>query len=270
MLRFKKSAVLTSLGAAVMLLVTSSFVRAQTRFFVDPGYDLFQTMGAGTSFNGIGFQGVPLKTFNFGNGSQGVGLTDTIIQRTQQAAAPGGGTGGTDLMVKALQLRSQNKVQLGNQLTYLFATLNTSDPAKNQGHMTINFNGNGTGGTFSSFFDVFFDLRAGGVHGKIVDDLIEPGHTGPFDINLSTSTVNNWGRTPPPGAEVITGVNSILNKTDTTHDFWVMGTLQHDASGAAHHLVTTAPVPEGGMFLQFGALMMICGGFLLRRQRRHA
>ena len=69
---------------------------------VAAGYELYESQ-PGTGFNGIAFQGVPLGTYNFGNGPQNTFQTDTIIQR-MAAATPSNMTVSTALV--ALQLQS--------------------------------------------------------------------------------------------------------------------------------------------------------------------
>jgi hypothetical protein len=242
--------------SAILALAAPGAARAQAApFCVLPGYDLLQTDPTGTIFMGVNFKGVPLGTFDFGKGPVATGLTDTIVQRLQTATAPGGGSSTINIQLVALQLESVTPVNGHN----LFATLDQQQAST--GAMTINFNGAGTGGTFSSFFDVFFDLH--------VDSLNGPLAMPPVDLQLSSSG-DAWGRTPPAGAEIIDGVNNHLDGKDNVWDFWVPGEVQHDASGAAKHLVkgalTGVPEPSTMAFLMAG--LMAGGGFARRRTRR--
>jgi hypothetical protein len=82
---------------------------------IAPGFDLFETIPADTTFTGLGnLMGVPLVTFNFGGtvGVQNTGATDTIIQRTAAAtvASPPGTATAISIAVVALQLETVTPV----------------------------------------------------------------------------------------------------------------------------------------------------------------
>lgn len=223
------------IGGALALCAVGA-VRAQADYTVHSGYDLFQTDPSSTIFNGVNFQGVPLGTYNFGGGPVGVGNTDTIIQRTQDAVAAGGSSATINAQIVALQLESVAPVN-GHTL---FLTL---DPTMaSTGQTTINFNSNGTGGTFSSFFDVFFDLHTDSLNGTIEQK---------GDIKLM-SDGGMWSRIAPPGAVTINGINNLLDGVDTNQDFWS----------------TTSSIPEPA-YLQMGTLLTfgLLGAWRIRRSK---
>jgi len=109
------------------------------------------------------------------------------------------------------------------------------------------------------FFDVFFDIRKGGLSGPIAlfDNLV-----------LSSSGVP-WSHFPPPGAIEITDVNRFLNGTNRDADFWAMGPFQESHPSGATHVVTAAAVPEPGSFslLAIGALACLARRIFSRRLR---
>jgi hypothetical protein len=202
---------------------------------VDAGYDLFASPVG--SFPGLGtLVGVPLGTFNFGSGLVPVGNTDTIAQRlTDVTVAAVGNTGTIPLLLRTLQLETTAPVNFGgNGLDNYFMTLQSArgGPATT-GLMSITFLST-TNGTFSSFFDVFFDIRKGSLAGPIVfaSDLV------------ATNTAAPWGRVPPPGAVTIPGVNFNLDGTDSDKDFWPATAFTYSYPNSAFEVLTNATVPE--------------------------
>ena len=110
-------------------------------------------------------------------------------------------------------------------------------------------------GTFDSFFDVFFDLRFGGVTGPIVMST---------DLGL-TSTGTHWGHGPVPGSLLIDGVNhDLAGPGDPSHDFVPLGSVI-ERKGPDFHVVqpSGAIVPEP---MAFGQVLL--GVFLLGASRR--
>jgi hypothetical protein len=214
----------------ILLVVTvavlfASSVWASPIVNVLPGYDLFETTD-GTNLNGIPLQGVPLGSYNFGGsiGVQSVGNADTIVQRLQTATAPSvPGTAPTiNLQMLALQMETVTPVDLGAGLNNYFVTLQSvrGGPATT-GMMDITF-ANSAGGTFNSFFDVFYDIRVGALNGPIVNS---------SDLTL-TGTANTWSRTPPPSAVTINGVNIDLNGVNSNSDFWPTPPVTESHPGA--------------------------------------
>jgi hypothetical protein len=222
---------------------------------VAPGYDLFQTM-TGSSFPGLGdLMGVPLGMYNFGGaiGNQNVGMTDTIIQRTQAATvtAPGAiaypvTAGAISLSVVALQLETTQMVNFGgNGLANYFVTLTPA--VASTGTMTITFS-SAAGGTFSSTLDLNLDIHKGALNGPVVDSLTNV---------MLTNSGAAWGRIPPPGAEVIKGVNSMLNGKDTSQDFWPVPPVTEVHPGGGAHVVMDASTPEPSTWIMLLTAVVI-------------
>ncbi len=240
--------------------------RAQpTTFDVAAGFDLFQTQ-PGTQFDfgggAVPLVGVPLGTYNFDNllgrnlGVQNVGsVTDTIIERNSAAIPaspppPGAGSSATiNLTMLALQLETASPIDLGMGLHNYFITLQSVHGGQaTTGSMTITWNGDGLSGTFSSFFDVFFDIRQDSLTGPIVSS---------SDLML-TSSGTPWSFSPPAGAEQIFGVNEYLHNYpdmnppppnvpfDRSQDFWPATFLPPPPFGP-----TTNPPFQGQPFQPF-------------------
>jgi len=233
--------------------------RAAGSLTVAEGYDLFAS-GEGTSFPGLGaLAGVPLGTFDFGSGPVPVGDSDTIVHRLDPVTVAAiGDTGTTRLEMLALQLVTAAPVDFaGNGLDNYFVTLQSArgGPAT-LGSMDITFSSL-EGGTFSSFFDVFFDIRKGSLAGPIVlsDELRLTNDGAP------------WDRVPPPGAVLIQGVNYLLNGTDNGQDFWPVTPFQEVHPNGARHVVTTGMVPEPSAWVM-GATAVVVGLACARWRRR--
>ncbi len=226
---------------------------------VAPGFDLFQT-SAGTTFNGFDFKGVPLGTYNFGGsvGTQPTGLTDTILQRTSAVTSTVGNSGTTPLVVEALQLESTSLINFGGAgLDDYFVTLqSTHGGTASTGSLSITFNAVGSG-TFSSSFDVFFDIHKHALDGPIIYS---------SDFTLSAAPNNMWSSTAPAGSVIISGANYHLNGTDSTQDFFPIGVTQHDSSGAAHHYTMPANTPEPWQYGLVSSAALGVFAFLRRRQ----
>jgi hypothetical protein len=95
----------------------------------------------------------------------------TIIQRTEAVTSP---SGATPVLVDALQLMSTTKTTVFDRLIpadFYCVTLDPNDTST--GTMTINFNGAGTGGTFTSTLDIWIDIHYGSLTGAVVN----PGGT---------------------------------------------------------------------------------------------
>jgi len=231
---------------------------------VDAGWDLFETTQP-TTFMGVSFTGVPLGNFDFGGtaGNQSTGSSDTIIERQGPATVPNTPPSDTappiDIEFVGLQLKSVDPADFGAGLDDHFITLQPGTPST--GQMSITFD-DVFGGTFDSFINVAFDLRIGALNGPIIFSDV---------LQLSANSVP-WGRTAPPEAFLINGVNYLLNGFDNTADFWAGGpnggpwssfTEQHPSG--AKHTVHTATVPEPGSLLLFGSGFV---GLIGSRSRR--
>jgi hypothetical protein len=114
--------------------------------------------------------------------------------------------------------------------------------------ITLGRAGDGTAalpdGTFSDFFDVFFDIRKSSLAGPIV-----------FSSDLVyTNVAASWDATNPPGAFIFTGLvgnqNADLhtNKISTQMDFFPVGILSRTAPNGAVFTMqeASAAVPEPG------------------------
>jgi len=205
---------------------------------VNQGYDLLVTQ-SGTNFSGVDFQGVPLGTFDFGAGPVNVGDTDTIIQRLADATVATAGLSATvAAQINALQLMSTAPTDFGLGADFYYITLQSvRGGPTTSGTITITFDPASTPsnqfGTFSSFFDVFFDIRKGSLNGPIALS---------SELTL-TSAGNAWTHVAPTGAILIDGVNNNLNGTNNLNDFWPVGTIQEMHPGVGVHAVRAVPEP---------------------------
>lgn len=246
---------LSMLVVALAAGVSPSESRAD--LIVARGWDLFQTE-PGTMFNGVPFTGVGLGSFDFGApvGVQNLGdLVDTIVQRKADATV---GSPTIPIELVALQLVSTMPVDFGAGLGLHFITLQSvrGGPAS-AGQMTIN--GLATEGdphgTFSSFFDVFFDLRIGALNGPII-------FSGQDTINSSNVP---WRHQPNLGDLLIPGVNFRLGDGSGNQDFFPIGVFTEQGALARHIVQTANPEPSSIVLAGIGATAL-CGFRLRRRQ----
>lgn len=245
--------------ATLVLAGLSLPLRSHATSIIQTGWDLLATQ-PGTQFMGVPFQGVPIGSYDFGGGLQNVGNADTIVQRLATANGP---AQTIPIELVALQLKSVIPVDFGLGVGIYYITLQSDrgGPAS-PGSMTINFGPEANPhGTFDSFFDVFFDLRLGGLDGPIAFS---------GDLPL-TSTSTPWTHLAPSGAVLIDGVNHNLNNSNNGEDFWSGGTITHEhPNGLGTHVVDMAKrVPDTGTTL---SLLMIaigicsCGQFIKKSQ----
>jgi len=196
---------------------------------IDAGYDLFSTDPSGTTFGGVNFQGDPLGAYNFGGGSVNVGNTDTIIQRLSTVTVPASGSVNVNIQVDAMQLESVSPM-FGAQNGFL--NLDGSQLSSDTGSLAINANG-----TFTSFFDVFFDIQAGSLTG-----------TTEATGSLSVTGSGDWVSTPS-GWYVTSSSYDVTPQLSTGSANWPT------ASESGVMTLTTA-VPEPGTMIA-GALMLL-------------
>lgn len=188
---------------------------------IGPGFDLFESVqGTQVAVPGVGI--VPLRGLAFGPGS-----TDTIVLRKSGIDPfPVGGSGSVPIEIVALSLVSVNPISVASNFFDLHILVNqpiedipasggdddgtceageTCRPAAGSalpqtslppstGMATIRHE-NANGGTFDSFFDVFFEIRLTPVGG----DVNHP--VGPVDIGRISfqSTGGHWCHDPLPG-----------------------------------------------------------------------
>ena len=208
---------------------------SQASSTVFAGFDLFQT-GGGTTFMGVPFVGVPLGSFDFG-GSIGIkptGLTDTIVHRFGSSIGPGL-TAPVPIELAGLQLVSAVPFSFGLEpadFHYITLQKNRSLLEGGPGPFSTGFITVTVGpeapahGTFDSFFDVYFDLRHGGLTGAI-------DTSGMLTMSSSGST---WSHTAPPGSVLIPDANYLLNGTSTSNDFMPFSVMESHPSGAMHNV----------------------------------
>ena len=144
-------ALLMGVALVVGLFVTSKSTAAPNSFPVAAGNDEFETAGDGSTLHN--FAGSPIPANFFGTGSlayggqvilQGVPLTsgsnvDTIIQRTQAVAGPGGST---PIAMTALSLKGTGPITVtysNNTTEQWNVKVGLSDYKASGGTMTINF-----------------------------------------------------------------------------------------------------------------------------------
>ena len=144
-------AFLMGLALVAGLFVTSKSKAAVNSFPVAAGNDEFETAGDGSTFHN--FAGSPIPANFFGTGSlayggqvilQGVPLTsesnvDTIIQRSQSVAGPGGST---PIAMTALSLKGTGPITVtysNNTTEQWTVKVGLSDYKTSGGTMTINF-----------------------------------------------------------------------------------------------------------------------------------
>jgi MYXO-CTERM domain-containing protein len=267
-----------------LLCVLGSPGVGQASFMIEPGFDLFRST-ENTVFDGIPLVGVPLGTFNFGPpiGVRNVGDASTIVERQAAAAAPGPGPApAIPIELVALQLMSQNPVDLNPDPGVvdehlLFVTLQSERGGEaSTGEMVITFNddhsGPGPHGTFTSFFDVFFDIRIDSLNGPIITSGQLPLQSCADEPPPTDECADRnvpWSHLPPDHARLITGVNFLLNGVNRQGDFWPGAGLpggefcEDSPEFPRHDCVTPASkVPQPAALVLFGL-----GLFALGRRR---
>jgi hypothetical protein len=238
-----------------LLLVLGSRPGLATVMEVLAGSDYLVTQ-PGTMFAGVPFMGVAF----------GPGGSDTIVNRLDNVNVTGG-SGTTPLVLANLELQSAVPADFGLGTGTYFITLQSArgGPAS-AGAMVItqtsaddNTPANPEG-TFNSFFDVFFDVRLGGINGPIALS---------SDLMLASSGTQ-WDANPLPTDFLVTGPRGDVSANDHTGkirnvdiydmDFFPVGVIT-ESGGGDTHVVTTAQSPEPGTFLltMIGGLLVLLG-----------
>jgi hypothetical protein len=245
------------LGAIAFLGVTMPAqavgVRLGSDYFVTHPGTAFDLDGPG-GMDPVDFQGNPLGTFQ-GND---VGDADTIVERKNDVPLNFGGSGTTDIEVVALSLKSVNSVN-GFDIF-----VNLTPGRQSLGTMTINHGNSDSDptGTFSSNFTVNFTTSFQPVGGG--NPISCPLTSCDFSTELTGS--GDWSHEfqggtrveDPPATNQAANVHT--NPQADFGDFFVVGTVRHNAEGAAKHIVAPEPVPEpltilgSGLALGFGGL----------------
>jgi hypothetical protein len=213
------------------------------------GPDYFATQeGTQFIFNGVTVDlvGVPI----------GPGNTDTIVQRLSDAiVSPGGVATPISIQIKALSLESTQPLSIPGvpSPVNVFVTLDPTNLANDTGQMTITENSTGTGGTFTSFLDVFFDVcLQPGANGVGCANGTTPIATGKEVLSNSGAT---WSTTPSPSSVLVTG------------DFFPQGTLTESCDlvitsscgPPATHVVDPATTPEPSSLALWATGLVLVG-----------
>jgi hypothetical protein len=202
-------AFLVGMALVVALFVTAKSTAAPNSFPVAAGNDEFETAGDGETFHDFHSSAIPANFFGAGSNAYaelvplvGVALapgseTDTIIQRHQTVAGPGGST---TLTMTALSLKAISPITVtfnnGTPSQQWDVAVSLSAYKSSTGSMTINSS------TFDSTLKVwpkFTFTRVGGGGGPLVLDTGAPGGPG---LTAAESNAIGIGIEPAPAPTV--------------------------------------------------------------------
>jgi len=164
---------------------------------IGPGFDLFQTVPFSHDFGG------PIGVVQLEGKPIGPGNTDTIVKRMLPVIP----TDPIPIEIVALSLHSVNPINIGGSFFDVFVTINKVGlpglpqpdvllPSTGQIMITGHDDVSG-GGTFDSFFDVFFDVTLVPTGGDPNDphQIAQHMDLGPLHL---TNTGAPWSHTAPP------------------------------------------------------------------------
>jgi PEP-CTERM motif len=222
---------------AAVLIFTGLTAGTAWAASIGPGFDFLHTPDGTAGFDLPGGPHVNLMSLPI----VGFGNTDTIVQRFNGIDFSVTDPGTTPTQLVALSLMSTAPVNVGGSFFDVFVTINaldlpgmrsapllTSGPAST-GEMTIS-----SGGTFSSFFDVFAEV-----------DLVGATGGGPSFIDQVGRITGGgtWTTTPPPGYPTFPGMPS---------GGFYPGPITHTGPHPVVDPATTAPEPATMILLGFG------------------
>jgi hypothetical protein len=221
---------------------------------ISSGTDYFQTQ-PGTFFN----FGLPIGVVDFRGVPIGPGSTDTIVQRLNEPTlTPGGAAAPVNTLLTNLSLESTAPVSLGPDSYDLLVTLDPNNLANDTGTLQVSLNTAGTGGTFTSFLDVYFEVTFQQVGGPT--NPISPSYG---YLALTSANPTDWSTTPPTASSawLVYGPDdgSAADQAANVHtgldpgelDFWPGVNPSNgqvvpiiEAHSIANHIVDPTPVPE--------------------------
>ena len=252
-----------AMAAGLVGSLTLSGTSYAVPFEVPAGFDLLFTDSATFDLGPSGiqpFEGVPLGSFDFGGGPVNVGNTDTIVERLEDATRPANNAGPADenpidIEIVALSLMSVDPVDFtfaGGNANEHVMTMNVTDLGST---MTIEFDGSGTGGNFSSALNFSVDIVG-----------VDSGAALTQTFNL-TQGPDPWSMECPPGKIQIPGVNDDFCTGVDPVTGEIVAVSHHFPTDPGDHTVvpadTVIPAPTS-------LLLMLPGlGLLAAARRRH-
>ncbi|WP_293123255.1 PEP-CTERM sorting domain-containing protein [Okeania sp. SIO1I7] len=244
-----------SASAMALLAVTQSSNAAT----VNPGLDyVFTPTGSATFFfddpidiGFVTFKGLPID-------SSTLGITDTIIRRTDPVSEP---SGDTPIIIEDLSLVSVEAV--GGKDVFVGLDPNM----QSGGEMTIRHDESGDGGTWDSFFDIngIAIIADAGTLNPTGPDFIKNLIAGcpsasyecqPFQKGTFIASNEPWSMTP--GSDNFVGPES--------SNFFLTAPVIHDAGDGTIHIVEPTPVPEPSATLAL-TLFALAGTWGLKKKQ---